>query len=652
MNDVPQAGRPKRQPKPFNLFVYGTLKSPSVFRAVLGVRLVMNPAEAVGQDVFVAREALLPGYKRISPDDTYLYAVPDPAAKLRGYIIENLPGKCLAGLHHYEGRNYRKVAVTVTCAGRQISAIAYVANLAQLEHSFGWRFHDPFKQEVLLRNKIEKILLEDQANRLHTSDKFSRLALRELHGVTIRDLVRQHFEAGGIGTFIIRSAIRQEPLREFSQLVSDQQAQPYVANYLSLLVRQVLFNQIEDRVRADFRFELDRMMVSDRYYERTISALAALRLLNEQAMLLDLLAAKVQVELPFQTAKLIDYVRWSVHAADAIYEPAAAKRHIEFIQQHMTPGCVPLGAELEFSNIGHAVISDPRGEKARDDQYDGFQYFRDFALDILTWKLGGHVDDHRVKYSDQRRRGFFELALGSLSVAESISKPITDDPWLLNQLIHAALDFYRIRPHSLHVSLQIRSFTKAMDSRPLPLGPLKCLFALGGDPVLGDDGTVRINRLAGEEIIRTSPETHMLFSQISRRHSTAMDSFTNPGRWVQQFKFIRLSKAVNYERLIMALKGLQIHYKCGTFLTAEQFRGPGPHRELFGELLGWARHVEPLTTGEQAEFLAGVQAGLLREQKGRPAHSKAYINETLEGLKADLDRFNEFAVQGQVEAGE
>jgi gamma-glutamylcyclotransferase (GGCT)/AIG2-like uncharacterized protein YtfP len=615
-----------------------------VFRAVLGVRLIVGqsaPAQDRQGEFHMAKEAVLAGYKKISPDDTYFYAVPDPAGRIRGYVVENLPGRCLAGLHHYEGRNYRKVRVTVQTSAGPVKAFAYVANLAQLQHSFGWRFHDPFKQEVLLRNKIEKILLEDQASRLHTSDKFSRLALRELHGLTVRDLVRQHFEAGGISNFIIHNAIRQEPLREFGQLPSQDDAADFLPGYLALLVRQVLFNQLEDRIRADFRFELDGLQISDRYYERTVSILAALRLLNDQPMLLDLLTRKASVELPLDRTPLIECVRWSVQAADTVYDQAAAKAQLEFIRRNMRAGYVPLGAELEFSNVGHTVISDPEAAAVRDRQYAGFLYFRDFALDILTWKLGGHVDDHRVKFSDQRRRGFFELALGSLSVAESISKPITDDPWLLGELIQAGMRFYPVRPHSLHISLQIRSFTKAMDNHPLPLGVLKSLFALAGQPVRSDEGRVQISRIAGEEIIRASPDIQMLFSQVSRRHSTAMDSPLTQGRWVQQFKFLRLGPDINYERVILALKGLQMHYKCGSFLTAQQYRAHPALREVFGELLAWGQDVSPLTAGEQADFLSGVQAGLLRERKGRPAHSRDYINQCLEGLKSDLETFNQ-----------
>ena len=64
----------KEAEKPFNLFVYGTLMSSVVFRAVLGRRLVFTTADADNSEAFLARQAELKGYKKISPDNTYLYA--------------------------------------------------------------------------------------------------------------------------------------------------------------------------------------------------------------------------------------------------------------------------------------------------------------------------------------------------------------------------------------------------------------------------------------------------------------------------------------------------------------------------------------------------------------------------------------------------
>ena len=76
-------------------------------------------------------------------------------------------------------------------------------------------------------------------------------------------------------------------------------------------------------------------------------------------------------------------------------------------------------------------------------------------------------------------KGFFEIAPGRLSVAGELSRPATADPWLLSRLIHELVSFFQIRPHSLHLSFQLRK-SQIGHQRVLPLGFVQCLLALGG----------------------------------------------------------------------------------------------------------------------------------------------------------------------------
>ncbi|HET6428204.1 MAG TPA: gamma-glutamylcyclotransferase family protein [Phycisphaerae bacterium] len=632
---------------PFYLFAYGTLLNPMVFRAVLGYRLVARQADADGASSFHGRDAVLPGYRKISPDGMYLYAVPDEQGRIRGCVTGPLPAESMAALKRYEGKNYQRVQVKVLTADGPVRAVAFVGRDKELSHAFGWAFRDPLKQEVLLRDRIDQILLADEISQLHTDEELTRKALWELHGLTIRDLIRQHFDSGGISKFAIQQAIRDEPLRDFpGDLATDPGACQIGRAYLTMVLRQVMFNQIEDRLRDDLRYDLDRMGLSNRFYERTVSALCALRLLNARGPLVAALVDDILGRQGADGRRLIDYVREGVIGALKIYDPADAAREIRFLRAHMGGGAIPLGAELEFSNTGHDVIADPSAHLHHDRQYDGFLYFRDYGLDILTWKLGGHLDDHRVKTTPQRRRGFFELALGSLSVEANISKPITNDPWLLNQFIHAVMRFYDVAPHSLHISLQLRSPNRPTPDRPLPLSVMKCLFALSGDPEAAPGGGIRVSRLAGEEILRKEPATHMLFSDTSRRRSSDEEESGMPasrGRWVQQFKFLRLSPRYNYEPIIMALKGLQIHYTPGSFLTAQQYQSNPKLAELFARLRAWGCNADRLSAAEIEEFLSGVYQGLMCEHRGKPAHSTAYIAYCLSRLRDDLAGFNRFA---------
>jgi len=640
--------------KSFNLFIYGTLMNRSVFRAVLGRRLVTDPDAADGVDALYARPAVLNGYKKISPDNTYLYAVPDRHGRIRGHLVGPLPIECMGALRQYEGRNYSRRTLRVQTADGAEQAVVFVGNVNQWEHSFGYEFRDRFKQEVLLEQKIDAALLETEREQLHTEDQIARRAVAELRGATIRDLVRRHFDAGGISDYAIRHSLKDTPLHDFSRITGRKQAQAIAPNYLGLVVRQVIFNELEERLRRDFRYELDHIDIGAGAYERTVSSLAALRILNASDDLLDKLVGDCLKDLSFRKDHLVDFVKWAIVAADGIYQPKLARQQIDFIRNHAGHGHIPLGAELEFSNIGHGVIRDPQGESLRDEQYDGFLYFSDFGLDTLTWKLGGHIDDHREKVSDRPRRGFFEVALGSLSIRENLSKPITADPWLLGQFIHEARRFYRISPHSVHISLQLRrrhlpsiATSKPVRDRLLPLSVMKCLFAIAGDSVRGEDGLVRINRLVTDEIVETESAPHILFSEISIRRSSDTDEFGSMirtprtgGKCVQQFRFLRLSPHLNYEPIIVALKGLQLKFRPGSFLTAEQYASSRKHRKLFTELLEWGANPQPIPKEQIRAFCEHISDGLMTERRGKPAHSKAYIAWSLSRLRAMLRQFN------------
>ena len=635
--------------KPFNLFIYGTLMNPLVFRAVLGKRLVVLAGDANGVDSYLARDAVLDGYKKISPDNTYMYAVPEPHSRIRGYIVGPMPGSALESLLKYEGRNYSRRTLGVHSKNGYEQAVAFVGNLSRMEHSFGYPFRDPLKQEILLREKIEAALLEAEREQLHTDEGVARRALGELHGSTIRDLIRRHFEAGGISDYAINRSIKSTTLRDYSRITSSAEARQFAPNYLRMVVRQVIFNQVEDRIRQEFRYELDQMNTDRRCYERTISSLAALRMLNASPVLLDTLIADCLTDLfnsQFQKQHLIDFVRWAVGAADSIYDPAAARQELAEIASHTGQGHIPLGAELEFSNIGHNVIRDAHGDRVRDSKYDGFLYFADFALDVLTWKLGGHIDDHHEKSSTRPRRGFFETALGSISLEPNLSKPITTDPWQLNQFIHQTMRFYDVAPHSLHISLQLRSQHRPRQSRLLPLYVVKCLLAIGGDPGPDESGKVTIRRLSADEIVRVEPDPNMLFCEISKRHSAdfgddlAARGPNATGVYVQQFKFLRLSERINYEPVILALKGLQMSLRPGSFMTPTQYRTSRQHRELFGAIMDWAGNPGPISQPEVTAFLGHMYDGLLGEHRGKSVYTEAYITWSMDRLREMIEKFN------------
>ena len=181
-----------------------------------------------------------------------------------------------------------------------------------------------------------------------------------------------------------------------------------------------------------------------------------------------------------------------------------------------------------------------------------------------------------------------------------------------------------------------------MEDRPLPVAAMKCLLALAGDPRVDEAGGVRISRMGGQEILGNKPAAYLLFSQISRRRSAddEADVAVARGRGVQQVKFPRLDGRINYALLLVALKGLQIHYKPGSFLTGKQFRDNPELVEPFLELTRWGAAAEPLSQTAIEEFLSAVHEGLSREHRGRAAHSSAYVAYCLTRLRAGMADFN------------
>jgi hypothetical protein len=234
----------------------------------------------------------------------------------------------MEALRHYEGRNYSKKTVRVMTPTGFQAAVAFLGNITKLRHSFGYAFHDPFKQEIILARKIEKALLAAEREQLHTTEPITRRAIAELHGPLIRDLVRRHFDAGGISDYAINHSLKDQPLPDYSRVRDDPEAHKLAGNYLNLVIRQVIFNQVEDQIRKDFRYELDRMDLGRAYYDRTASSLVALRLLNQNSRILELLVADCLTELRFEKSRLIDFVRWSIIAAEAMYDPMLARREL------------------------------------------------------------------------------------------------------------------------------------------------------------------------------------------------------------------------------------------------------------------------------------------------------------------------------------
>ncbi|TSA53028.1 MAG: gamma-glutamylcyclotransferase [Planctomycetaceae bacterium] len=628
-----------------NLFIYGSLRDRRIFQSVSGLSFARKASKIDDKTLF-AEPALLPRYRRVSPDNVYYYAIAAPSSRIEGFVIHDIPAAAMAGIDRYEGKRYERDTVQVNTANGSVEAQAYLVTHDLMEEHFGDRFHVNLIHELWLRKRIEKFIKRRTRPGERTVDADSeRRADRELLATTERDLVMSHYHTDAVSDYYLEHEL-DRPRPSIKHLYDDQEAKQFITNYLALAVRQVLLNQLEEQIQSEYRFELERIRTSERYFNRSVSLLAALQIINSNRSDVNLIVDECLQTMPYDRNDLIDYVKYGVRASKSMFDPRVAQAKLTRIRSNLQPGLIPLGIEIELSNVGPAAVEPQRSiKKAFDPVYDGFKYFYDFRMDVLGWKLGGYIDDHSGSTDQARRRGFLELAPGRLNIAGELSRPATADPWLLNQLINEIVNFYDVRPHSLHLSLQLRK-SQRDTQKILPLGFVKCLLALGGGPERKSTGRLWVSRMGRDEIKQYEYGEELVFARTSkRRWYLGGDDIANklPAQattHVQQYKFIRLEKRANYEPLIMCLKGLQLSYNPADYLTAEQLKNNSRLQRQYEELKKWAAEPTEISHQMISRFVRTVQDGLMKEGHHRPAHTLHYIDWVLSALDVQLRMFN------------
>ncbi|MHC4619902.1 MAG: gamma-glutamylcyclotransferase family protein [Planctomycetota bacterium] len=628
-----------------NLFIYGSLRDPAIFKSVSGLSFTLDPAET-GEQTLLAEPAFLSAHRRVSPDNVYFYGVPDRSSRIEGFVIYDLSAQALADIDKYEGKRYDRETVQVNTANGPVEAQAYLTTRESMKKHFGDRFHVNLIHELWLRKRIEEFLKKHTRPGEHSPDaELERRADRELLATTERDLVISHYRSDAMSDYYLEHEL-DRPRPSIRHLYDDPQARPFIENYLAFVLKQVLLNQFEEKIQSRYRFDLEHMRTSERYFKRSISILAALQMLNANSSAVELIIDQCLETMPHRENDLIDYVKHAVHAADDIFDPRVAHANLVRIRSNSQPGVVPLGAEIELSNLGHRAIEPRKTEHhAVDAAYDGFKYFCDFRLDVLSWKLGGYIDDHTGATDRAGRSGFLELAPGRLNIAGELSRPATSDPWLLNQLIHEIVTFYDILPHSLHLSFQLRKH-QIDHQEVLPLGFAKCLLVLGGGPEFKHSGRLWVSRMGYEEITQRQAGEELVFARTSKRRwylgrdLIADRAPAQATTYVQQYKFIRLEKRANYEPLILCLKGLQLAYNPADYLTAEQLKSSKKLRRQYEELKKWAAEPTQISPKTISDFMETVKSGLMNEMHRRPAHKLHYIDWALSAIDVQLRMFN------------
>ena len=628
-----------------NLFIYGSLRDRRIFQSVSGLRFTRKASKIDGETLF-AEPALLPRYRKVSPDNVYYYAIAARASRIEGLVIHDVPAPAMAEIDRYEGKRYDRESVKVNTANGPIEAEAYLVTHDSMQKHFGDRFHVNLIHELWLRKRIERFIKRRTRPGERTVDAESeRRADRELLATTERDLVMSHYHSDAVSDYYLEHEL-DRPRPSIKHLYDDPQAGPFIKNYLALVVKQVLLNQLDEQIQAQYRFELERMRSSERYFKRSVSLIVALQVINANHRAVELIVGECLRTMPYERNDLIDYVKYAVRASKSMFDTRVAQAKLNRIRSNLQPGLVPLGLEIELSNVGAAAVEPQKSiRNVSDPVYDGFKYFHDFRLDVLSWKLGGYIDDHTGSTDQARRSGFLELAPGRLNIAGELSRPATGDPWLLNQLIRETANFYDVRAHSLHLSFQLRK-RQLGKQKILPLPFVKCLLVLGGGPKRKRTGGLWVSRMGYDEIKQYEYGEELVFARTSkRRWYLGEDEIANrpPAQattHVQQYKFIRLKKGANYEPLIMCLKGLQLAYNPADYLTSEQLRADPRLQRQYDELKEWAADPTEIESQTIKRFVKMVREGLMNEGHHQPVHKLHYIDWILGAIDAQLRIFN------------
>jgi gamma-glutamylcyclotransferase (GGCT)/AIG2-like uncharacterized protein YtfP len=573
-----------------NLFVYGSLADSRHLRNLLGRE-------------YGYTSATLPGFARVENRQFFTYIVPAEGGEVRGFVVA-LPQEKLARLDAYEqeGGLYRRRPVRVLLAdGSELVCQAYVGMPERIIPLVARGFTKEDQFAAYAEGRIRGYLHDKPANSPRRD--MGLRAREELLDEAVDELVRDVVARPGLPAFLIRTRLTAERFPTLDWLQSTPEAAPYARAYLELLVRFVVLNAVERQVRRQFPGETQ---MPDRYFARARSLYAALKFLNDDRPALDAGIREIVPD-PAPAADYLELVAKAAILAEELYGPehdvpeattARVRALLEELDRNRRAGQTPLGAELEFSEIGHACLAAAPG---RDERFDSFYWFDDFDLGHRGWKLGIHVDDHGFITPDRgRTRGFLEIAFGRYRIAEDLSKPVTDDLHLLSALTRETVAYFGLRPHSIHVSLEV---DPERPCRPFPsVEWLKALLLLGGDFRVTAEGLKEL-RLAGSEIV--NPRIGLVFS----RHN---QHYTEAGvKRVVEYQFPRLFADHDYQPLLSALLGLTAAMNPCPFkdvLPGTSY--PAEYAAYEAELLAWGRRPNPLPDAFFDRFTETVKAGL------------------------------------------
>ena len=589
---------------------------------------------------FPCHRATLNAHHKINLQRAYPFIVPHSGERVEGLLITDIDEESLKQMDKYEdeGKLYYRQQISIEVDGNDVEAFTYVGNVDRIWQHFDFDMEINERIKHFIEHEMESFIEMQLSGQKQSTDKaherkflpFESRAKKECIGRTVKELIQARIKNPDVSTFMTKYGLEKAVVPSLKWIKNDTEVTPYVDSYIKLITRQIVFNQIEDRIREDFPAKTAAKYL---YYEHAVSALISFSFINNEYTALLMMMKSLGLDTYKPDFDYHDYIMGAIFIADELYSKKKLRPFVESICNNFQETSTPLGTELEFSTIGYIAAA---AKKGQDPIYDSFYYFNKFDLHRRFWKLGAHIDNHGfITDLDKPTRGFFEIALGRDKILEDISVPVTQDPWLLAQLLSNAVKFIDIKPHSMHLSLQI--------PKEQPFNPVKdpsnliCLLMLGGDIQKDENGKLRERRIFNKEI--SNIHTGLSFSRLNCHKPDEMDENTSQ---VVEFQFPRLYYDHNYEPLIVALKGYQLGNNPYVLDLSKDSPNLAQNKEIETYITKWAQKPKTISQKDISNFLKEVDTGLLNESAQGKGHSRQYIEKMISEIEKTLNEVNAY----------
>jgi len=423
------------------------------------------------------------------------------------------------------------------------------------------------------------------------------MVLREFIGVTYRRRFqffhRHHFHQPyrAFKNNLHQAAQRQDKNFQLSQRVWRKKKQ--LPAYLELIFRHYALGFV---VQLLAKQHLDGLKDEEGCYPKAPLMLAALEwFVAHESEIAVLIEEQVQQVMAQGCRSLYLYCLRAFLVARELADVAALQHAAHKSIASRVGGEVPLGAELEFSNLGHRATFEHSFARHQQDQpYCNFIYFHQFFIEDISWRLGGYLDHHvRLRHylPVPWIGGFFEYNLVRIDYPRRFSLPLTRDSGFLARYIQLVVQFnHRVAPHSLHLNVECLPSAVPGEQGAPQLTDYMCLLLLGGDLVLDASGAWHEQRLAQNELIKMLRQRNHLSLFDHQRHE------------VTEFAFLRLSAQRDYSHwhcLILALAGLNRVTNFNKYCL-----------EALDDLLQWAHCPHAVSPEAIDSFITKVRCGV------------------------------------------